>query len=200
MATEGMAREGMTIRVLGAWRDMRGTMRAVLDGRPSETALLVFILVSGLLHFLGSMAEFWLDPRSIGLEQGEALANIYWLGIFFFVVRTIGLYMLALLGHLLARAFGGRGDAYASRAAMAWAALVAAPVWLMLKFLGLSLQGEIGHEPARAIGEFGYIPFIYALAHCFAEAHGFQRTWAVLGVIALLVMMLFSGLMLLSSS
>lgn len=197
MSARGAASEGLTIRVLSAWRDMRGSMRVLLEDRPSEGMLFGFILVSGFFHFLGSAAELWLDPRSVTLTQGEVLANIYWLAVFFFVMRPIGLYLLAFLGHGMARLFGGTGSAYESRAAMAWAAMVAAPVWLTLKLLGLSLQNEIGHELARAVGEFGFIPFLFALANCFAEAHRFDRTWAVLGVLALMVLMLVSGIMVL---
>lgn len=152
-------------------------MRAILDARPSESTLLVFAMLSGLFHFLGRLAEIWLGPG--GGARGELLSRVAGELGGALVFRTMALYALAALAWGLARAFGGAGGAYESRAAFFWAALVAAPVILALTLAETLIAPA---EQLRLVWA-GYLAYAVAVAAFMAEAHGFRRVLPVLGVI-----------------
>ncbi len=200
MAEGGTVGQGLTLRALGAWAGMRGSMRRLLEDRPSESTLFVFILISGGLHFLGELARLWLAPQTAGYSEGELVSRVGAAFAGALIFRSLALYLVAIVGHGLARAFGGRGGGYESRAATAWAALVTAPVALAATLVGIGLAPQIGEQGANAIGQVGGIAFAYAMAHCFAEAHGFARTWTVLAVIALVILTFLGGTLLLAQA
>lgn len=179
MAGGARADRGLAGRVLFSWADMRGAMRWLLDNRPSETTLLVFLVVSGAFAYLGSLARLRLAPDEGPLTEAEwngaLLAGI----VFFGLLWPLILYLLALLAHGIARAFGGQGNGHASRAAMAWSVLVASPVGLVAGTAALLLEGQAPAPVKAALGSVGLVAFVYALGMCFGEAHGF-RGWAVM--------------------
>ncbi len=186
-----MAERGLTGRVLTAWADMGGSLRWLLARRPSETTLFVFLLISGLMLLLLVIAERVLNPAAGPIEAGGAsgLGGLVGAGLVVFgLLWPLLLYLLALLGHGLARAFGGTGSGHASRAAMAWAALVAAPVAVVASVAGLFAAPLLPAAAAGALRSLGLLAFAYALAHCFAAAHGFARPWAALAIVAALVL------------
>lgn len=171
-------------RVL-AWYDLRSSMRWLLDAGPREGTLLALALLSGLVWFLGRMAELWLSPAAatmgeaalIGRAQGELVAAIF--------LRTLMLYALAGLAGLVARACGGTGSWKDSRAATFWAAVVAAPVMLAATVIA-TMVGD-GPGPAAAMfRSIGGVAFAWAFSFCLAEAHGFRSGVAVLAVVAAL--------------
>ncbi len=187
-----MAEPGLAGRVLTAWADMGGSMRWLLARSPSETTLFVLLLVSGLMLLLLVIAEQMIRP-TVGVSAPVALEGMIGAGIVVFgLIWPLLLYLLALLAHGLARATGGTGSGYASRAAMAWAALVAAPVALVASVAGLVAAPLLPPVVAGAVRSLGFLFFAYALAHCFAAAHGFARPWAVLAIVAALLIGLVS--------
>ncbi len=174
---------GVLWSMLGAWADLRGSMRAELDRDPSEGRLLFYVMLSGLIWFLGRYAVLVYGPLGPVIPQGEFLGRVgaeFVAAIFF---RTLAFYALAALAGLIARAAGGSGGWRDSRAALFWAALVAAPVILAATLLSLLLTGVPGQIGAIA-GMLGAVAFAWAVAHCFAEAHGFASVWRVLAVVA----------------
>lgn len=194
MPTGTPAQGSLTLRVLTAWADMGASMRWLMGLRPSESAILMLIMMSGAFHFLGSLARLWLAPGTAEMAEGELLSRV---GAEFagaLIFRTLALYGLAMLGHWLARAFTGTGSGRDSRAAMAWAALVAAPVTLVFTLAGLTIGPMIGPEASAVMLQIGPLLLAFALSQCFSEVHGFTRPWAVLGVIAVLVFALIAGL------
>jgi len=163
-------RAGVIMRMLTAWRDLPGSMRAVLAERPGEGALLAMAMLSGLLRFLGRLAGLWLGPGAAGTPPEALLSRI---GAEFagaLVFRTLALYAVALLLWGLARLLGGRGGVYATRATLFWAALVAAPVMLMADLAGLAAAALGGGT--MAAGVLGGMAFALAAAHGVAAAHG----------------------------
>ncbi|MGF1446863.1 MAG: hypothetical protein ACFBRM_11790 [Pikeienuella sp.] len=185
--------QGLALRVLGAWGDLRGSLRWLLAQRPSETTLYVFFALSGLALFMAALANYVLSGG--GPLTGEAIAGFLVTGfIVFGLIWPLTGYLLALIGHGLARAFGGTGSGHASRAAMAWAALVASPVLVVASLGGLAIAQAVPPGAADLIRSAGLVAFFVALAPCFAEAHGFSRAWPVVAVAALLLVALLGAL------
>ena len=94
------------------------------------------------------------------------------------------------------QAAGGGGGWRDSRAALFWAALVAAPVMLAGTLLSLLLTGVPGQTGAIA-GMLGAVAFAWAVAQCISEAHGFTSAWRVLAAVAGLAAALVGGVYLL---
>ncbi len=183
---------GVFWRVLGAWADLRGSMRAELDRDPSEGQLLFFVMLSGLIWFAGRIAVLVYGPLGPVIPEDEFVGRVgleFISAVFF---RTLAFYALAALAGLIARAAGGSGGWRDSRAALFWAALVAAPVILAANFLSLLLAGIPGQAGAIA-SMAGAVAFAWAVANCFAEAHGFARAWRVLAVLAVLAAAFVGG-------
>jgi len=181
--TEGMRDPSLTERIVSAWGDLRGSMRALLAAGPSEGFLLFLAMLSGLILLLGNLAVLWLGPA--GAMAPDAIVmrvGAEVVGALFY--RTLGLYLVAGLGWALARAFGGVGSGRDSRAALFWAALVAAPVGFGAGLAEAVLAPVAPLWLAETAGQAGMLAFALATAHCMAEAHGFKSAWAVFAVIA----------------
>jgi len=176
------APSGIVARVLTAWVDLRGSMRAVIEAGPSEGTLLVFAMASGLLRFLGRLADLWLGPEAARAGREELVSRI---GAEFagaMVFRVIALYALALLVWGGVRAAGGTGGPRQTRIALFWSALVAAPVMLAATLAGLA-AGAARLALAPVLELAAGLAFAVALAAGLAEAHGFRSTWRVLAAI-----------------
>jgi hypothetical protein len=189
---------GVLWRMLGAWADLRGSMRAELDRDPSEARLLFYVMFSGLIWFLGRYALLAYGPMAPTIPGDEFIGRVaaQLVGAIFF--RTLAFYALAALVGWIARAAGGSGGWRDSRAALFWAALVAAPVILAATFLSILLTGLPG-QIAEAASMLGALAFAWATAHCIAEAHGFTSVWRVLAAVVVLAGLFVAGLLALMS-
>jgi hypothetical protein len=189
---------GVLWRMLGAWADLRGSMRAELERDPSEGRLLFYVMLSGLIWFIGRHAVLVYGPLGPVIAEDEFLgrAGAGFVAAIFF--RTLAFYALAALAGLIARAAEGSGGWRDTRAALFWAALVAAPVILAATMASLLLTGVPG--PAAAIASMlGAVAFAWAVAQCVAEAHGFTSAWRVLGAVATLAAAFVGGVYILGS-
>lgn len=172
---------GLAWRVLFAWADLRGSMRAELDRVPGEGRLLFYAMLSGAIWSVGEIAP--LRQAVVAGPSGEAeflgRASAAVGGALF--IRTLALYGLAALGHLIARALGGQADWRESRAALFWAALVSAPAMVALALLAQVAGGDGASDAARSAGS---VVFALAAAATIAEAHRFAGLWRGLAVVA----------------
>ena len=189
---QALASSGMVWRVLAAWADLRGSMRAELDRGPTEGRLLYYAVLSGLVWFLGRAALLAWGPAAPAMTPDLFRARIAAELISAVFFRTLALYALAAIIGAIARAAGGSGSWRDSRAALFWAALVAAPAILAAHLLSVLLTGVPGQAGAIA-GMLGALAFGWAAAHCIAEAHGFASPLRVLGVMAALVAAFIGG-------
>jgi hypothetical protein len=183
---------GVLWRMLGAWADLRGSMRAELDRDPSEGRLLFYVMLSGLIWFAGRTAVLVYGPLGPVIPEDVFVGRVgleFVSAVFF---RTLAFYALAALAGLIAWAAGGSGGWRDSRAALFWAALVAAPVILAATLLSLLLSGVPGQAGAIA-SMLGAVAFAWAVAQCIAEAHGFTSAWRVLGAVATLAAAFVGG-------
>ncbi len=177
---------GLIWRVLAAWADLRASMRHELDRGPTEGRLLFYAVLSGLVWFLGRAALLAWGPLAPTLPpevfRGRIAAELVTSVLF----RTLALYLLAAVVGLVSRAFGGGGTWRDSRAALFWAALVAAPAILAAHLFSVLLTGVPGRA-AEIAGMLGGLAFGWVAAQCIAEAQGFSSGWRVLAVMAALV-------------
>ena len=134
----------------------------------------------------GSTAPAIPEDEFIGRVAAQFVAAIFF--------RTLAFYALAAVAGWIARAAGGRGDWRDSRAALFWAALVAAPVILAATLLSILLTGLPG-QLAPAARMVGALAFAWTTAHCFAEAHGFKNVWRVLAVVTVFAGLFVAGLL-----
>ncbi len=185
-------------RVLGAWANLRASMRAELDRAPSEATLLAYVMLSGLIWFLGRVAMLKLGPIAPALDPDYALKRIAVEFVSSLFFRTLAMYGVAALAGAIAMKAGGRGSWRDSRAAIFWAALVAAPVMLAGVLISLLVSG-VPAEVGTVARMLGALAFAWAVAHCIAETHGFRRVSFVLGAVMIAVGGFVGGLYLLVS-
>ncbi|MEM6946057.1 MAG: hypothetical protein AAF565_20110, partial [Pseudomonadota bacterium] len=95
--------------------------------------------------------------------------------------RPLMLYGLAAIAGGVARLFGGTGTWRASRAAVCWAELVAAPLGFALTLVELLLR--MAGMPLFGLSPIHVAALAALLSYCIAEAHGFSRVWMVFLVI-----------------
>lgn len=177
---------GLLWRVLTAWADLRGALRAELERGPGEARLLFYAILSGLIWFLGRAALLAWGPLAPTFPPDELRARMAAELVTSVFFRTLALYALAAIAGAIARAAGGTGSWRDSRAALFWAALVAAPAILAAHLLAVLLTGVPGQAGAIA-GTLGALVFGWVTAQCIAEAHGFASGLRVLAAMAALV-------------
>jgi hypothetical protein len=174
----GMA---LSKRVMGAWRDMRTSTRALIDERPSEARLLFFVMLSDVIFFLARTLSLVVAPAA-ATEKFLPLEIGLWL-IAVFVLRTATLYVFSGMICAVARALGGAGSWRETRTAVFWASLVAAPVGVLGALIGAGLGHLATEIPVFAADPFiigplvlGPVAFVWFISASVAEAHGARRT------------------------
>ncbi|KFE33504.1 Yip1 family protein [Thioclava atlantica] len=114
--------------ILRSYRRPRAVMREHLSRARSEPRALVFLLAALTVIFIGQwprlsrLAHETPDQPMVGLMMGTALALLATVPIF---------YLLAALGHVVMKLFGGRGSWYGARVALFWALLAVSPLMLL---------------------------------------------------------------------
>lgn len=182
---------GLAARILFAWRDLRGSVRSLARQNPSEGYLLLLAMLSGLFWFLSTIAVIYATPPAVVVEEGAIYSRIGGEFAGAVIFRTLGLYLVALVGWGIARAFGGTGSAKDSRIALFWASLVAGPVMLVATLGQIALAPPVMEEwISLLVGQIGVVAFIWATAENFSEMHGFRQSWPALAVLGLLTLAL----------
>lgn len=175
------------LSIFAAWRDRRASMARLLEQDPGEARLLAIAMAAGATLFATNVAVFAIQGGFRALGEEAVATRIAEFAAGAFIYHTLGLYLIAALGGLVARACGGRGPYRLSRAAMFWGRLTAAPVMVIA---GLASALLAPHAPllAKLMQSVGPVALAWTLSGCYAEAYGFRQTWKVLGVITGLVL------------
>jgi hypothetical protein len=183
---------GLVDRWSRTWRETRAVVRDEIAAG-SESRLVFYALAGSVLFTMAAVAAKTLNPTAViarDWEQWVITQTV--VGTFF---RPLALYGVAGIAGLLCRAGGGTGSYYATRTAVFWTGLVAAPIGVALTILGAGATGLLG-APVKVglLGEtLGSVVWAFLLAPALAEAHGFTRTrgiWLVLALILLVAWML----------
>jgi len=172
---------GLVDRMAATWANPRAAVAREIAGA-EESRLLFYAFAASLLFTLAAVGAQRLNPApQVAQDFDQWVTTQVVVGTF---VRPLGLYGAAALIGLACRAFGGRGGWRATRAAVFWTALVAAPAGVMLTLIGAAASGPGGAPPlAAALGQAGGSALWAALlAPALAEAQGFRSGLAVFGV------------------
>ena len=117
----------VTDDILATYRGPKKVARRILAGETHEGRALTYLLFALIVIFIaqwpGLSRDAFLNP-DVPLTQRMVAA-------FLAVLATIpAFYLLAALGHIAARAFGGRGSFFGARIALFWALLAVSPLML----------------------------------------------------------------------
>lgn len=134
----------VTTDIVRSWRAPRAVMRSHLARGRSEPwafALLVsFIIVAFVAQWPGVSREAFYNPEKPISAQMFAIG----MGMLAFIPVW---YVLAAVGHWIAKLMGGQGDHYRARLALFWALVTVSPLMLLL---GL-VKGMIGPGPGLLV-------------------------------------------------
>lgn len=194
MSADGVASDGLIGRIRGSYWDFAGAARRLIAERPSETTLLSFVMLAMLILAFGGVIDFTArqDPAApLPIEQvQETLLGIL---ISFFLIGALAVYFFSMMVTLAARAFGGAGSYYETRAGVIWGVLVSAPPLFVQQVVGAVrrvAERDLTEGAAVAASWAGYLVETALLALAFviwagsiAGAHGFTSSSRVLRVI-----------------
>ncbi len=113
--------------IVRTYRGPHRVVRAHLARPASESRVLLFLLLALVMAFIGqwpvlSRQAHVSEQPMAGLMMGTLLALLATIPVF---------YLLAALGHLVAKAVGGKGSWYGARLALFWALLAISPLMLL---------------------------------------------------------------------
>jgi len=190
---QALAQGGLLWRVLAAWAGLRASMQGELARAPGEGRLLLYAMLSGAIWVLGELLvlRYALSPQPLTEAAFLGQASALVAGALF--VRTLALYGLAALAHAVAKALGSSAGWRTSRAALFWAALVAAPIMVGAALLSLLLADTLAETRAIAHG-VGSLILAWAMASCIAEAHGFAGIWRGVAVVVAMAALILAVL------
>lgn len=144
----------VTRDIIASYRRPGHVMRRLLAMGEREDRALAILVAGCLVMFIAQWPrlarEAHLSEQALNPLLGGAL--MAWL-----FIAPLLFYALALLSHWVARAVGGRGNAFGARMALFWALLAASPLILLH---GL-VAGFIGPGPGlQAIGALWLAAFV----------------------------------------
>ncbi len=184
--TGAVRHPGLILGMARFFHDPRGSMRGVLESRPSEGRLLAYAFLAAGILLAGRIATLTIAAGASAVDLLPIVAAQV-ASLLFFVPLVY--YGLAALGTVLAKAARGTGSWRDGRAAFFWAALVSAPVVVLSSLAALALAA--GPEALTvAVVQVGPVFFAWALAQCFAETFGFARGWGVFAAIGAIVLVI----------
>ena len=186
--TSAAAPRSLLARIAAAWVDFRASTARELAEDPGEPRLLAYALGGCLILWLARAPEVLARDMAQAAAAGVAptapamLLTAHLVSMLFFT--PLMLYGVAALSRLVLRGFGGTGDWKATRTAVFWSLLAAAPAFLLAALIGqaLSLSGQA--QAGTAAGAAGGVVWLWFWSQGLAQAHGFARGWPIFAVMA----------------
>lgn len=156
----------LTSDIVESWRRPRAVIRRLRGAGKSEPFVFTFLFVFLLLTFVANAPalsrQATLNPEVVLLPSLFASA----LGL---LAMIPAFYLLAALGHLVARLMGGQGSWYDGRLALFWALTCSTPAVLVL---GLT-RAFVGDGAAiTVIGSAVFLGFIVLYSTMLREVEG----------------------------
>ncbi len=181
----------LSARILDAWKDMRASTRRMINEAPSEARLLFFVLVSDLIFFLSWSIKVVVSPTAVAesvMPEDSALLLVGAL-----LVRTMSIYVFAMVVAAVLRILGGKGSWKDTRTGIFWGSFVAAPFGLLAAFLSVVfnyLENFIpifGSDTVALIPLWlGLLPYIWFVSAGAAEAQAHKKVFPIFAVLSLL--------------
>ena len=134
----------VTDDIVATYRGPRAVMRRLLQGERHEARALTYLIAALLVIFVAQWPRL---SRAAHFAPDVPLTQ-HMVGTFLAVLAmTPAFYLLAALGHLAARALGGRGDFFGARIVLFWALLAVTPLMLLhgmvAGFIGPGVQATL---------------------------------------------------------
>ena len=130
--------------IFAAYTAPRKVMHRQLGQGIGENRALAYLIIGSFLMFISQMPEVSRRAHLEGIDLVNQAFNQFIGAVFLFPLLMYG---VAAIVHLIARAFGGKGNWLDARIATFWAILAICPVML---FRGL-VDGFIGAGPVLTI-------------------------------------------------
>ena len=173
-------RDTLTHRVIHAWFNMSKSTRRLLTERPSESRLLLLLMMSNLAFFFSWTLKAVVVPHAAGVALiSTEVGALFLLAV---VGRTAAMYLFAMTLGAFCRVIGGRGSWRNTRAAVFWGAFVAAPFGVVaavvsVLFTNLEVYYPIFGAPWIALPPYwmGLLPFVWYISVAVARAQGFRK-------------------------
>ncbi|KIC22417.1 YIP1 family protein [Leisingera sp. ANG-Vp] len=118
----------VTTDIPATYKGPRKVFARLLSMGAREDRLLIFLISGCVLVFVSQMPVRAREAHLTGQELNMLLGSSLLAWVF---IAPLVLYVLALIAHWVARAAGGKGDAYRARLALFWAFLAASPLMLL---------------------------------------------------------------------
>jgi hypothetical protein len=186
---EAAAPRGLAARIGEAWRrGFRASMARELADEPGEPRLLAYAMggsaALGLAGLPARLAEAAAGPEPVApsaVVVAQIVSSLFFTPLF--------LYGVAALMRLALRAAGGTGDWRATRVAVFWSLVLAAPAILLAGGLGYLLAQQ-GVAPALAAlpPQLAGLLWLWIWSAGLAEAHGFRSGWPIFALVAALAL------------
>ncbi|MCZ4354635.1 YIP1 family protein [Roseovarius aestuarii] len=138
----------VTRDIAATYRGPGRVMRRLLAMGEREDRALAILVAGCAVMFIAQMPRLAREAHLTGQELNPLLGGTLLAWMF---IAPLLLYVLALISHWIARAFGGRGSGFGARLALFWALLAASPLILLQ---GLT-AGFVG--PGAALNIVGVI-------------------------------------------
>ena len=156
----------LTADILESWRHPRAVIRRLAQRGRSEPFVFTFLFVFLLLAFI-SLAPYL--SREATLHPEVPLSQ----RLFAAALGMLGLipifYLLAALGHLVARLMGGQGGYYEGRLALFWALTASTPAMLIY---GLLRAFAVGSWVIPVVGFLTFLIFLIFYTVMLREVEG----------------------------
>ncbi|MGB3315979.1 MAG: YIP1 family protein [Albidovulum sp.] len=134
----------VTDDILATYRGPRAVMRRLLKGERHEARALTYLVVALIVIYIAQWPGL---SRAAHFEPDVPLVQRMVASFLAVLALIPAFYLLAALGHLAARVFGGKGDFFAARIALFWALLAVTPLMLLqgvvVGFIGSGLQATL---------------------------------------------------------
>ncbi len=125
----------VTNDIVRTWRRPRAVMRDLLAQGRREDRAIAYLMISCFLIFVAQWPRLSRKAAGFELPPGAELPQLDRLMTYEFfawlMVWPLLLYLLAGLTHLIAKAFGGKGDWFGARLALFWSLLATTPLLLL---------------------------------------------------------------------
>ncbi|OED47732.1 YIP1 family protein [Leisingera sp. S232] len=118
----------VTTDIPATYMGPRKVFARLLNMGAREDRLLIFLISGCVLTFIAQMPKLAREAYLTGQELNILLGGSLLALVF---IAPLLLYVLALLAHWVARAAGGKADAYCARLALFWAFLASSPLMLL---------------------------------------------------------------------
>ncbi|MDW4548874.1 YIP1 family protein [Defluviimonas sp. D31] len=144
----------VTDDIVATYRGPRRVMRRLLAGERHEARALTYLIAALVVIYIAQWPGL---SRAAHFEPEVPLVQRMVASFLAVMALLPVVYLLAALGHLVARAFGGKGDFFGARIALFWALLAVSPLMLLQGMIA----GFIG--PGLQAGVVGGIVFVVFL-------------------------------------